>query len=94
MLVISQVPGHLLNQGSLQHRLGDLGLQAVQTQQLNPPQPPVQQPICQFLMDRLPRSRRPVSLIVGHYCSVFHSAPFREPPFLRLIVRPCHLRSR
>jgi len=31
--------------------------------------------------------------LAGHHRSVSHHASFREPPFLRLIVRPRHLHS-
>jgi hypothetical protein len=53
-----------------------------------------QQLIGQLRANQRRRARFPVVSVTGHRCSVSHRVSFREPPFLRLIVRPRHLHSR
>ena len=48
----------------------------------------------QLLTDQRPGSRLPAIRFAGHLRSVLHRVSFREPQFLRLIVRPRHLHSR
>ena len=50
--------------------------------------------IGQLLIDQRPAGWRTALGFAGHHRSVVHRVSFREPPFLRLIVRPRHLHSR
>jgi hypothetical protein len=95
VLVIAQVAGHLLSQSPLQHRLSDLGQQAVRAEQLDAlGRRLAQQLIGQLLIDQRPALRALAIGFAGHHRSVLHHVSFREPPFLRPIVRPRHLHSR
>ena len=95
MFLIAQVRGHLLGQRPFQHGLGHLGQQAVRAEQLHALGLRLaQQLISQLLVDQRWPRRIPAVRLTGHHCSVCHRVSFREPPFLRLIVRPRHLHSR
>ena len=73
---------------------GHLGQQAVRAQQLHALGLRLaQQLVRQLLVDQRRPSRVPVARITSHHRSVSHRVSFREPPFLRLIVRPRHLHS-
>jgi hypothetical protein len=86
--------GHLLSQRPFQHRPGHLGQQPVRAEQLGAlGLGPVQQPVGEFLIDQRPAARLAIAF-AGHSCSVGHCVSFREPQFLRPIVRPRHLHSR
>jgi hypothetical protein len=50
--------------------------------------------IGQLLIDQRPLARLAAIALAGHLCSVGHCVSFREPQFLRLIVRPRHLHNR
>jgi len=73
------VTGEMLGPGSGQSRV-TLGL--------------AQQLISQLVIDQRPAGRLPALSSAGHLRSVSHRVSFREPPFLRLIVRPRHLHGR
>jgi hypothetical protein len=89
------VPGHLLSQRPLQHRLGHLGQQPVRAEQLRALSPGfIQEMIGQLLIDQRPAARLAALALARHSCSVGHCVSFREPQFLRPIVRPRHLHSR
>jgi hypothetical protein len=86
--------GHLLGQRPLQHRLGHLRQQAVRAEQLHALGLRLaQQLVRQLLIDQRRRGRPVTVALAGHHRSVGHYVSFREPPFLRLIVRPRHLHS-
>jgi hypothetical protein len=95
MLFIAQVPSQLLSQRPLQHRLSHLRQQAGGAEQLGAFGLGLgQQLIRQILIHQRPPLRRLAISLAGHHRSVCHHASFREPHFLRLIVRPRHLHSR
>jgi hypothetical protein len=95
VLLITQVPGHLLGQRPFQQRLGHLGQQTVRAEQRGAlGLGPAQQLIRQLLIDQRPGGRLIAVGLTGHPRSVLHRVSFREPQFLRPIVRPPHLHSR
>ena len=95
VFLIAQVPGHLLSQRPFQHRLGHLGQQPVRAEQLDTPGLGLaQQLIRQLLINQRPAARLIAIGLTGHLRSVIHCVSFREPQFLRPIVRPRHLHSR
>jgi hypothetical protein len=92
---IAEVPGHLLSQSALQHGLGDLRQQAIRAEQLHALGLRLaQQLVRKLLINQRRPVRRIAATLAGHHRSVGHHVSFREPPFLRLIVRPRHLHSR
>jgi hypothetical protein len=80
VLLIAQVPGHLLGQRPFQHRLGHLGQQAVRAEQLCPLGLGLaQQLIRELLIDQRPLRPGIVAGFAGHLRSVLHHVSFREP---------------
>jgi hypothetical protein len=95
VLLITQMRGHLLTQRPLQHGLRHLRQQAIRAEKFHTLGLRfAQQLISQLLVDQRRPRGLPALRLTGHHRSVCHRVSFREPPILRLIVRPRHLHSR
>jgi hypothetical protein len=54
----------------------------------------IQKLISQLLIDQRPLAGLTAVALAGHVCSVGHCVSFREPQFLRPVVRSRHLHAR